>query len=242
MTAAVTTCAPFRARIGILLALALAAPVLVGCSEFHRLSSEEALDATTPARAHPVPFVDRDEFLDIEIPPGRRHLSRNQYVDVYRFAVRYREESTGPLIVSPPPGRQADRHASPAVSDIRRALQDGGVDPSRIVPGTPAKGSVLTLAYQRPLAVAPQCGHWPKDVGRNGERVPYPDFGCATQRNFAGMVANSRDIIGSQGESQPASERRDRVWSQYVSGGQVKQQAGGAAAEPTGDAKAKPAR
>ena len=57
----------------------------------------------------------------------------------------------------------------------------------------------IRLAYQRPVAVPPPCDHWTEDVGRNEERIPYPNWGCATQRNLAVMVDNARDLQPAAG-------------------------------------------
>lgn len=204
--------------LALLLSLALTASLVAACSRFDRLSSEDALIETRPDKGHPIAFVERDEALDIELPPHHRGLGRNQYIDVYRFAVRFKEEATGPLVLSLPGGRHGHQRWSSAVADVRRALHAAGIEPGRITHGAPARGSVVTLAYHRPQAVAPQCGHWQRNVGHESERVPYPDFGCATQRNFANMVANGRDIVASQEDSPASSERRGRTWSKYVSG------------------------
>ncbi|MGE3914198.1 MAG: CpaD family pilus assembly protein [Hyphomicrobiaceae bacterium] len=217
----------------VVLSVVLAAAIVASCGDFHRLSSEEALHETNPALGHRIAFAARDEVLDIELPPPHVGLSANQYADVYRFAVRYRDEATGPLSLAAPRGH-GPRGA--LVADVQRALDEAGVARSRVVRGRAAHGPYLTLAWQRPVAVAPECGHWPRDAAREPERVPYPDFGCATQRNLAGMVANSRDLMGSQPESPASSERRTRVWSKYVSGGET----AAAAATPESSTDAKP--
>ncbi|MDX2156828.1 MAG: CpaD family pilus assembly protein [Hyphomicrobiaceae bacterium] len=203
---------PISLRTGALLSIVLATvPLLVSCSELQHLSSEDALVETTPAIGHPIAFVDRNEVLDVELPPHHNRLSRGQWADVYRFGLRFRNESTGPITIA-----QSGRH--PAIADIREALHAAGVEPGRIRGHGRTTRHVVTLSYDRPLTVAPQCGHWYRDVGRERERTPHPDFGCSTQRNLAGMVANPRDLMGAQPETPASSERRNRVWSKYVSG------------------------
>lgn len=218
MTAKAPPLPAFRGRLTSALLLTLALGLSSGCGSLDRLSSEDALVENRPDKGHPIAFVERDEALDVELPPDHRGLGRNQYVDVYRFAVRYKEEATGPLALSLPGGRHDHHRWSAAVADVRRAVHAAGVDPKRIAHGPPTRGALVTLAYHRPQAVAPQCGHWYRDVGRERERVAYPDFGCATQRNFANMVVNSRDLMTSQAESPASSERRSRTWSKYLSG------------------------
>ena len=54
------------------------------------------------------------------------------------------------------------------------------------------------------------------NVGRNEARIPYPNWGCATQRNLALMVDNARDLQQPQEEDPRSSERRSVTWSAYV--------------------------
>jgi len=56
------------------------------------------------------------------------------------------------------------------------------------------------------------------DGGRDPQNLPYPNLGCATQRNFAVAVANPQDLIGPRAETPRPGERRDVVWGKYVKG------------------------
>ena len=69
------------------------------------------------------------------------------------------------------------------------------------------------------MAVPPPCDQWTEDVGRNEARIPYPNWGCATQRNLALMVDNARDLQQPQEEDPRSSERRSVTWSAYVGSG-----------------------
>lgn len=207
-------------------------PWLAACSDFPRLSSEEALIETTASKGHPIAFVAKDEYLDIEVPPNGLGLSRNQYVDVYRFALRFQTEGEGTLTMALP------AHSQRAAGDIRRAVREAGLSSPHLARSGRSRGHVITLAYKRPIAVAPHCGHWYKDAGRDGDRVPYPDFGCSTQKNLANMVVNSRDLLTSQEETPAASERRVRIWSKYVMGDVAAAQTPTVADAPDGKAKA----
>ena len=105
-----------------------------------------------------------------------------------------------------------------SLKDIQRKVVEAGVD-YRLMRGKRQAGTevpVIRLAYQRPVAVPPVCDKWGENVGRNEERVPYPNFGCATQRNLAVMVDNARDLQRPQDEDPRSSERRSVTWSSYV--------------------------
>jgi pilus assembly protein CpaD len=120
-----------------------------------------------------------------------------------------------------------------SLRDIQRHVTNAGIDYQVLpVPRASARTQeipAITLAYKRPVAVPPVCDHWEHDVGRNEERIPYPNWGCATQRNTALMVDNARDFRQPQPEDPRSSERRGVTWSAYVGSGGAAPDGGGAA-------------
>jgi pilus assembly protein CpaD len=200
--------------------LALAVTVL-GCDEHGRLSNRMALSLNDPEKTHPIGFSARTESLLIQLPPSGGGLSHNQFSDIYRFAKRFRAESNDRLVVSVPGSSIRDGVASSrALDDVRQALREAEIDERRVEKAhhtsTRPLGPALRLSYLRPIAIAPECGLWHRDVGFEPERVPYPQFGCSTQRNTAGMVANARDLQRPQEEDPSSSERRSALWSKYA--------------------------
>jgi pilus assembly protein CpaD len=209
------------------LALALQCALLVSaCGEMRPLERERDAAAVGLSNAevrHPIGFTPRTESLEVEVPAGAEGLSPNQQVDVYRFLRRYKREAAGRLVITVPTGVRDQAALAQSVQEIQRQVAEAGVD-YRLLHGgrhdarsggTPA----IALAYKRPVAVPPQCDDWTRDVGRNEERVPYPNWGCATQRNFALTVDNARDLGQPQAEDPRSGERRSVTWSAYVGGG-----------------------
>jgi pilus assembly protein CpaD len=222
-------------RIGALAATIALAATVIGCDERDRLSNRMALALNDPVESHPIGFSSRTEALLVQLPPRGEGLSNNQYADVYRFVKRFGAESNGALTIATPGGGWRDGVASSRViDDIRQALREGEIDERLVKRVASAKGSPgsVRLSYLRPIAIAPECGIWNRDVGYEPERVPYPQYGCATQRNLAGMVANARDLQRPQDEDPASSERRSALWSKYVP------PSGVAAADDTTKAKA----
>jgi pilus assembly protein CpaD len=206
------------------LLVALAALMLAACdhyqgSEHHRLDSATAVGLSDPDLRHPIQFAAKRETLDIEVPPDADGLSPNQHIDVVRFLERQQHEAKSRLVVFLP---QTARPASIARSlqDIQRHIADAGIN-YRIIKMTAWQRGAdavpsIRLAYERPLAIAPSCGDWSEDVGRNEERIPYPNWGCATVHNLAVMVDNPRDLRRPQPEDPRSSERRAQTWSTHV--------------------------
>jgi pilus biogenesis lipoprotein CpaD len=205
------------------LALAVACGLLGSACEdrnpFHRLDNASAAGLSDPELRHPIGFKRHTESLDVEVPPGASGLSANQNVDVYRFLQRYKHEAVGRLVISAPSDARDQAAIARSVQAIQAHVTSAGID-YRLRRGgeSPRLGNSpsIRLAYQRPVAVPPECGHWNEDLGRNEERIPYPSWGCATQRNTAVMIDNARDLRQPQPEDPRSGERRSATWSAYA--------------------------
>ena len=110
-----------------------------------------------------------------------------------------------------------------AVGEIRAAAHATTASPNRTISveaynagGTPI--APIRVSYLRYVAEAPDCGDWSTNLADDPTNLPYPNFGCAKQRNLAVMVANPADLLGPRTETGRPSERRDVVWDKYVKG------------------------
>ena len=212
------------ATAGCRLLATLAAFMCAACDHYRpaeprRLDNATAVGLSDPELRHPLQLADKRETLDIEVPPDADGLSPNQHIDVVRFLEHQQHEAKSRLVVFVP---RTARPASIARSlqDIQRHVADAGIN-YRIIKMTawerrPNAVPSIRLAYERPIAIAPTCGDWSEDVGRNAERIPYPNWGCATVHNLAVVVDNPRDLSLPQPEDPRSSERRAESWSTYV--------------------------
>jgi pilus assembly protein CpaD len=222
--AAVTAAEPGTTR-GALALAALLGLLLAACDHYQwweprRLDNATAVGLSDPQLRHPIQFAARRETLDIEVPPDADGLSPNQHIDVVRFLERQVREAKSRLVVFVPQPQRSPAAIARSLQDIQRHIADAQIN-YRIVKMTPWErgpnaGPSIRLAYERPIAIAPTCGDWSEDVGRNEERIPYPNWGCATQRNWAVMVDNARDLTVPQPEDPRASEKRAQTWSAYI--------------------------
>ncbi len=184
------------------------------------MGPEEALVASNPELRHPIGIQSARAALEIELPPGSDGFSVNQQSDVAAFLATYQRESTGSLRVSVPQGPNEQTRARIATEHLRSLMLETGIAPQAIRVERHAtragERAALRLSYPRRQAVPPECGDWSEDLGRNPERVHYPNFGCATQRNIALNVANPRDHLQPQPEQPSSSERRSVNWTKYI--------------------------
>lgn len=171
---------------------------------------------------HPINYGARTETLFVEVGASSGGLSINQEADVYRFVERYKAESTGSLRIGAPKSAGGHFAVSQSMRQVEEIVRTAGIDPRAVhiarYAGLSKHGPALKLDYDKTVAEPPQCGDWSDDLGVNRDRLPYNNFGCASQRNLALTVANGRDLQGPQAETPRSSERRDAQWSQYISG------------------------
>jgi pilus assembly protein CpaD len=202
--------------IGVVSLLALSC---AGC----RLDNHTAAFLNDTTKAHPVQFASETETLFVELPSGREGLSRNQAADIRRFVERFKMESTNTLQVAAPSGSSGRFAVARSMQQVEAIIENAGI-PSEAVHqnhyGSHGGrfGPAIRIAYKRPIAIPPECQDWSHDLAKNRERLPYRDFGCATQRNLALTVANARDLQHPQYETPRSSERRSTSWTQYVKG------------------------
>ncbi|KUO55346.1 MAG: hypothetical protein APF80_05080 [Alphaproteobacteria bacterium BRH_c36] len=229
------------------IAIAMAALSTAGCREHMRLDDFTAAELNDPDKRHPIAYRGQTEALLVEMGGKGEGLSYDQQADVYRFVKRYRAEANGPITLSAPRSAGAHLAASRSLREIEDALQASGISGRSIRMDRHGDfengefGPAIKLAYVRPVAIAPECGQWPEDTGRDRERVRFENYGCAAQRNLALTVANSRDLQRAQGVSPRSGERRDTTWKEYVN--QTESDGGGGGAgTATPAAGATPAR
>jgi pilus assembly protein CpaD len=198
---------------------ALASLALAACQDERRVPDYVAVHLNDTTLRHPIGFDEQREVLNVDVPPRTASLSHNQVADLQRFVARYKAEGVGRLSVTVG-SQERSSAAGHALDDLGRILKESGISPSQVAKGrhadTHRSRALVRLSYARPTAIPPECGHWHRDIGRERERLHYPEFGCATQRNLAGMVANARDLQRPQDEQPRSAERRSQTWSKYI--------------------------
>jgi pilus assembly protein CpaD len=206
-----------------LVALFCLAAVLGGCN---RTVAEKAYPADYRER-HPIALREGEHTVELFLARKRGGLTPAQRADVLAFAQTWRREATSGIIIEVPQGGSTAAAASESMHEVRAIFAASGVPAQAIAvrghrPPAATLGTI-TISYATLTAEAGPCGQWPKDIGisvdsdHNSNR-PYWNFGCATQRNLAAMVANPADLVQPRGEDAALSSRRSTVFEKYRKG------------------------
>ena len=59
----------------------------------------------------------------------------------------------------------------------------------------------VRINYIRYEAQAPSCGDWSTNLAETSANLTSPNFGCATQKNLAAMVARPGDMVLGRGNA-----------------------------------------
>jgi pilus assembly protein CpaD len=203
-----------------LLAVLVVATSAGGCWQSPRFKSPFTL--ANPNERHPIAVRQGEVTLDLAVHPGSSGLNQSQKYQVANFLADYKSQSSDRLLIRAPSGGANETAAMRAYDEVRRAMSSAGINPAAVAlepyfgNGDPA--APLRLSYLQFVAEAPDCPDWSENIGRDPQNMPWPNMGCATQRNFAAMVANPEDLLHPRGETPRPGERRDTVWSKYVKG------------------------
>lgn len=222
---------PARARWVVRAAFAAGCAALVcGCQTDQQIAGSPSVPADYRLR-HPITITEKERTFQLFIGANRGSLTPMQRAELLAFAQSWQQDATGGVIVDMPTGTSNERSAADALPEIESILAATGV-PRQSMAVRNYRAAANTLAtvrvsYPQIVAQAGPCGVWPKDIGPSlnrdyFENQPAWNFGCASQRNLAAMVADPSDLVQPRGETPTYTMRREAVMEQYrVKGNQV---------------------
>jgi pilus assembly protein CpaD len=212
-----------RRRSASLATLGLVAFALSACS-----TAPDTTSSTVPADyrlRHPIGLVNAPTDLDIFVGRNTSYLDPRQAEDIRTFALDFRRQGRGPMLVLVPDakgGLPVANHGG--VRAIRAVLAQSGVSSTMVqatsyaVPGDPVAAPVrLTFAKLQAKVMTP-CGVWPADITGNVASVDgwqnrsYHNFGCAYQTVFANQVDDPIDLVRPRPETRSDVQRRMKVF------------------------------
>lgn len=217
-----------KPRLAIGTILGLAALGVAGCSDGMEHIARSSGFANIDASAlHPILVSQQPAHLSVAVGGGADGLSPHQRANIADFMGRYRgaDAATGKITISVPSGSSNEVAAHRAVADVREIIGSFGVDDNRVAVrpyrADHGRQAPLRLSYERFVAEAPECGSWPTNLSDNTRNLPSPNFGCATQRNFAQQVAYPADLLEPRTLTPAVSEARDAKWEKFLRGESV---------------------
>jgi pilus assembly protein CpaD len=209
-----------RGRVSRLSLVALAAVALGACRADHAGPQIAGWTLIDPAERHPILVSEQPETIQLPVRRGAYGLSTGARRRVAGFLHKFSAVDAGNsrLVISAPSGRSNEVAAMHIVDEVRDMISEAGF-PADVVRVEPNPGAHhVRLSYLRVVAKGPECGMWPTNLAKQRDNLNYANFGCATQANFAAMVANPADLLGPRTETPRPPDRRDFQWQRYVQG------------------------
>ena len=166
---------------------------------------------------HPIALKEGKKTLVLFVGAGRGGLSPTQRAEVLAFAQNWKRDATGGVTIDRPVGGANERAANDTLKEALSIIVQAGVPNNGIgirpYRRRPASNATLRLNYPLMVAEAGPCGLWPDDLGpsydtKHFENKQYYNFGCASQRNLAAMVAEPADLVQPRAEGPAYTAKR----------------------------------
>ncbi len=207
-----------------ILALLILPVAVAGCEHDQVGPQVAGWQLVDPEQRHPILVSQEPATLSLRIASGSDGLTPSQRGRVMDFISRNKAGDAGNsrFVISAPGGSANESAAMDAADDVRRLMLASGYSETSIaVEAYHAAGreAPLRVSYMRYVADAPDCGQdWSENLARSYQNTPYPNFGCASQRNLAVMVSNPADLLGPRTMTPRDANRRDDMYGKYVKG------------------------
>jgi pilus assembly protein CpaD len=206
------------------LAVAASAALLAGCGHEGPGTRVAGWSMVDPTHRHPIMVTHQPTTLTLKVGRGSYGLSPHQRAQVVSFIERYRAMDAGNsrMVIEVPSGSPNEVASMQAVAEIRALLTEVGFKTTDVnIEAVQAGGdpqAPIRISYSRYVAEGPQCGKWTDNLASSNANLNYPNLGCATQANFAAMVANPADLVTPRGSTPRVADRDYTVWDKYVKG------------------------
>jgi pilus assembly protein CpaD len=174
--------------------------------------------------AWPISVEPQVATLVVKVDDGLQSLGRGEDRRVRAFVEHWKARGQGMLNAASPSGTPNRAAVAAALGQIKKVLAANGVDKNSVqyTSYRPADGdnqAPITLSFVTYVANAAECGgDWSENLGFTPRNLPWPEFGCSTQHNFAAIVADPRDLIEPRTSDPVDATRRSTVLEKYREG------------------------
>ena len=208
-----------------IVAVAAIAPLIAlqGCANVSKRHFVVGSTKDHYEKRHPIQLSEREQTLDMPIASSSYGISAANASAIEGFARAYKRSANGTFTIMLPQGSANERAAasiSPKIIDI---VSKVGVPRHRIstvsyYAGDHGSAAPVRLSFGAVRAEVGECGKWDTDLGNHKENRNYSNFGCASQKNLAAIIANPADLIAPRGQSPLDAARRADVIDKYRKG------------------------
>lgn len=196
-----------------LLALGMVTACAAGCTTPMTNGEEQSL---APTDRYPITVEPQVVTMAVAVDGGLQRLAPGESERVRAFAESWKARGQGMINAATPDG-VADHGASMAALDeVRHILHASGVQPRAVNVTSYRAGddrrAPITLSFVTLAASTAECGvDWSENLAWSPRNMPWPDFGCSSQHNFAALVADPRDIVEPRTQDPADNQRRAKV-------------------------------
>jgi pilus assembly protein CpaD len=175
-------------------------------------------------QVYPITVEPQVATLVVRVDEGLQSIARGEEARVQVFAERWKTRGQGMLNVAAPTGGPNQAAAAAAAEELRHILAESGIDGASMQFSSyrAADGDArapITLSFVTYAAHAAECGvDWSSNLSYSPRNLPWPEFGCSTQHNFAAIVSDPRDLIEPAPSEAIDANRRATVFEKYRKG------------------------
>lgn len=207
-------------RIVQLLAIGMVGAFAAGCTQAPHTNGP--IHAVNVERDYPISVEPQVVTLVVKVDEGLQGLARGEEHRIKAFVEAWETGGQGMLNAATPSGANPAASAG-ALNELKKVLAHSGVEKGSVqyTSYKPANDgdAPITLSFVGYEAVAAECGSdWSENLGFTPRNLPWPEFGCSTQHNFAAIVADPRDLIEPRTTDPADALRRGTVFEKYRAG------------------------
>jgi len=201
--------------------LGFAGAAAAGCTSPLTNGPEHAIDIHN---TYPITVEPQVATLVVRVDDGLQSLARGEEQRVQAFAERWKMRGQGVINAAMPTGTPNQPAALAALDELKRVLASTGVDQTSVqyTSYRAASGDAqapITLSFVTYAASSPECGKdWSQNLAFAPRNLPWPEFGCSTQHNFAAVVSDPRDLVEPHAADTADANRRSTVLEKYRAG------------------------
>ena len=175
-----------------------------------------------PTEDHPIAISKKKLAISVSVRHQDEKLSPSKLNEVRTFLNYYRQSGVGDILVTLPTNSRHQYAVRKVLKDIQKQLETLSIGPESVTvkryAGRGDRYPTIHMSYKRYVADGPECGQWNENLNESENNANSPNWGCASQRNLAAMIANARDLKGPRGWSPRDARRREVIWDKFVKG------------------------